>query len=54
MKKDFTEKIVYAVMRQQAGDPIKDFLSDAEIAKALSMLADILVCTGVQIVEDEE
>jgi hypothetical protein len=49
MKKDFSEKIVYAVMRQQAGDPIKDFLSDAEIAKALSMLADILVCTGVQV-----
>jgi hypothetical protein len=54
MKKDFAEKIVDAVIQEQKGSPIRDFLTDAEISEALSMLADILFCTGVRIVEDEE
>jgi hypothetical protein len=49
MNLDFLEKIVNAVFEAQNGSPIKDFLSDEEIIIALSMLADILVCTGVQI-----
>lgn len=48
MKEDFLEKIVDAVWESQKGSPIKDFLSAAEITEALSMLADILVATGVQ------
>jgi hypothetical protein len=52
MNEDFAEKIVDAVLQYQKGSPIKDFLSDAEIDEALSMLADILVCTGVKLPEE--
>ena len=47
------EKIVHAVWQMQEGRPLKDFLTDAEIDEAVSMLADVLVCTGVRLVEDE-
>jgi hypothetical protein len=52
MKEDFAEKIVDAVLQMQKGSPIKDFLSDSEIEEALSMLADVLVITGVKLPED--
>jgi hypothetical protein len=52
MKEDFLEKIVGAVWESQKGSPVKDFLSDDEITEALSMLADILVATGVQLKEN--
>jgi hypothetical protein len=47
------EKIVDAVRQMQKGCSLKDFLTDAEIEEAVSMLADVLVCTGVELVEDE-
>jgi hypothetical protein len=40
------EKIVDAVRQMQKGCPLKDFLTDAEIEEAMSMLADILIVTG--------
>ena len=49
MSKDLVEKVVYAVLQEQAGCAIKDFLTDEEISESLSMLADILVCTGVEL-----
>jgi hypothetical protein len=53
MKPDLCEKVVYAILQEQRGCSLKDFLTDAEIVEALSMLADILVCTGVQAPEDD-
>lgn len=53
MTNDFPERVVYAVMQEQRGCSLKDFLTDREIVEALSMLADILVCTGVCIGEGE-
>jgi len=41
------EKIVDAVRQMQKGCPLKDFLTDVEIEEAMSMLADILIVTGV-------
>jgi len=44
---DFQTKIVNAVIQMQIGSPLKDFLDDSEIEEAITMLADILVVTGV-------
>jgi len=47
-----TEKVVNAVLQEQKGCSIKDFLTDEEIIEALSMLADILICTGIKLTEE--
>jgi hypothetical protein len=47
------EKILDAVRQMQKGCSLKDFLTDAEIEEAVSMLADVLMCTGVRLVEDD-
>jgi len=48
VNKHLSEKVVHAVWQEfQCGNPMKDFLTDAEIVEALYMLADILVCTGI-------
>jgi hypothetical protein len=52
-KRPFEEEVVYAALQNQKGSPLKDFLSDDDIEKAVQMLADILVTTGVKIPEDE-
>jgi hypothetical protein len=52
-KRPFEEEVVYAALQNQKGSPLKDFLSDDDIEKAVQMLADILVVTGVKIPEDE-
>ena len=49
MIKTLHEKIVYAVLQEQEGCSIKDFLTNAEISEALAMLADVLICTGTPI-----
>jgi hypothetical protein len=54
IREHLTEKVVYAVLQEQKGSSIKDFLTDSEISEALSMLADILFCTGVSITEEED
>ena len=54
MNKDLPEKVIYAVLQEQRGCSLKDFLTDQEIVEALSMLADILVCTGVRAGEEDE
>jgi hypothetical protein len=43
------EKIVDAALQLQQGNPLKDFLDDAEIEEAISMLADVLIATGVRL-----
>jgi len=43
------EKIVNAALQVQAGCSLKDFLDDAEIEEAISMLADVLIATGVRL-----
>lgn len=48
------EKIVWAVVQMQKGSPLKDFLTDEEIEEALSMLADVLVVTGVRLIGDQD
>lgn len=52
-KRPFEEEVVYAALQNQKGSPLKDFLSNDDIEKAVQMLADILVTTGVKIPEDE-
>ncbi len=44
---DLQEKVVNAVLEMQKGSPLRDFLTDAEIEKALSMFADVLVTLGI-------
>jgi hypothetical protein len=40
------EKIVDAARQMQEGSPLKDFLTDAQIEEAVTMLADIFIVTG--------
>lgn len=48
------EKIVWAVRQTENGCPLRDFLTDIEIEEAISMLADVLMCVGVPLLEDNE
>jgi hypothetical protein len=44
---DFEQKIVNASWQIMQGDPLKDFLTDAEIEEAVKKLADIYTAIGV-------
>jgi hypothetical protein len=40
-------------LQVQAGCSLKDFLDDDEIEEAISMLADVLIATGVRLDHEE-
>lgn len=47
------ERIIYAAYNVAKGCSLKDFMTDAEIEEAISLLADVLIATGVQFPDDE-
>ena len=48
----FEQRVIAAVRGIDNGEPLKDQLTDDEIEKAISVLADIYTVTGVVMPED--
>ena len=48
----FEQRVIAAVRGIDNGEPLKDLLTDDEIEKAISVLADIYTVTGVVMPED--
>lgn len=48
----FEQKVISAVRNMDNGDPLKDFLSYAEIEQAVKTLADVYTVTGVKMPAD--
>lgn len=51
-KLSFEQQIIDCVRKTEAGSPVRDFLSDEQIEKAISILADIYTVTGVKMPVD--
>lgn len=48
----FEQKIIYAVKGLDEGEPLQDYLSMDDIEKAIKILADVYVVTGVNLPQD--
>ena len=54
MNEDLSYTVMKAVYYHLDGIPLKDFISDSEIAEALCMLADILCIAGIPHYKEED
>jgi hypothetical protein len=48
----FEQKVIAAAFQLDEGHPLRDFLTQEEIERAIGVLADVYVATGVQMPDD--